>query len=290
MRLIASAVVALLVTLLLFYAMQSMIATQGSAVEKPLVTAGLRLLAVDQLPSASDVRPGKRPLPHPPSMTVASPPAPVMTFEPANKPALSPPAAVTPELPAVQPGGEPYLGAYRKPSQDQAPSVPAKAVTQQRLTDPPPQAPQPREQSVPPRAALNSASTTHSAITSTAGAPAVDSGSLSVPDGHAGTLDGSTNSGDGMLEDEVVALYKTTPQYPRKAARSGKEGWVKIEFTITPQGKVADPKVIASKPRRIFDRAALRAIKQWRFKPKTVDGKAVSRRAVQVIEFRLATG
>jgi protein TonB len=92
------------------------------------------------------------------------------------------------------------------------------------------------------------------------------------------------------LEEEVVALLKTAPKYPRKAARSGKQGWVKIEFTITAQGEVVDPKVIASKPRRIFDRAAFKAIKQWRFKPKMVDGKAVPRRAVQVIEFKLATG
>ena len=101
---------------------------------------------------------------------------------------------------------------------------------------------------------------------------------------------GGAGASPSGREDEVVALYKFPPEYPRKAARSGEEGWVKIEFTITSQGEVDDPKVVASKPRRIFDRAALKAIRKWRFKPKTVDGIAVPRRAVQVIEFRLASG
>lgn len=81
---------------------------------------------------------------------------------------------------------------------------------------------------------------------------------------------------------------KLPPEYPRKAAQAGQEGWVKLEFTITPSGTVKDPKVVASSPRRVFDRSALKAIRKWRFKPKMLNGKAVSRRAIQLIEFSLA--
>jgi protein TonB len=63
---------------------------------------------------------------------------------------------------------------------------------------------------------------------------------------------------------------------------------VKVEFTVTPLGTVEDVKVLDSKPPRVFDRAAKRAILKWKFKPKVVDGKPVSRRAVQVIEFKLS--
>ncbi len=94
---------------------------------------------------------------------------------------------------------------------------------------------------------------------------------------------GGGNQGDG----ELIPLVKIAPRYPRKAALAGKEGWVKLEFTVTELGTVKDVRVIASKPRRIFDRAAKQAILKWKFKPRIVDGKPVPRRAVQVIEFKL---
>ncbi|WP_457676399.1 energy transducer TonB [Thiolapillus sp.] len=90
--------------------------------------------------------------------------------------------------------------------------------------------------------------------------------------------------GDG----ELIPLVKIAPRYPRKAALAGKEGWVKVEFTVTELGTVTDVKVLDSKPRRLFDRAAKKAILKWKFKPRVVDGKPVPRRAVQVIEFKLA--
>jgi protein TonB len=95
---------------------------------------------------------------------------------------------------------------------------------------------------------------------------------------------GAARQGDG----ELIPLVKIAPRYPRKAALAGKEGWVKVEFTVTELGTVADVKVLDSKPRRLFDRAAKRAILKWKFKPRVVDGKPVARRAVQVIEFKLA--
>ena len=97
---------------------------------------------------------------------------------------------------------------------------------------------------------------------------------------------GGTGAGTG--DGELIPLVKIAPRYPRKAALAGKEGWVKVEFTVTELGTVKDVKVIDAKPRRLFDRAAKRAILKWKFKPKVVDGKPVPRRAVQVIEFKLA--
>ncbi|WP_456375645.1 energy transducer TonB [Thiolapillus sp.] len=94
----------------------------------------------------------------------------------------------------------------------------------------------------------------------------------------------STGQGDG----ELIPLVKIAPRYPRKAALAGKEGWVKVEFTVTELGTVTDVKVLDSKPRRLFDRAAKKAILKWKFKPRVVDGKPVPRRAVQTIEFKLA--
>jgi periplasmic protein TonB len=90
-------------------------------------------------------------------------------------------------------------------------------------------------------------------------------------------------SGDG----DVVPIVQITPMYPRKAAIKGIEGWVKLEFTITQDGAVSDVKILSAKPRRMFNRAAIKSILRWKFKPRIVSGKAVARRATQTIEFRL---
>lgn len=90
-------------------------------------------------------------------------------------------------------------------------------------------------------------------------------------------------TGDG----DVVPIVRITPIYPRKAAIKGIEGWVKLEFTITQDGGVTDVKILGAKPRRMFNRAAIKSILRWKFKPRVVSGKAVAIRATQTIEFRL---
>ena len=95
-------------------------------------------------------------------------------------------------------------------------------------------------------------------------------------------------TGIGSSSDEVIPLLRIEPSYPRKAARAREEGWVKIEFTITKNGTVVDPVIVEARPRRTFNRSALAAIRKWQFKPKLSDGQPVSRRASQVIEFKLA--
>jgi protein TonB len=101
-------------------------------------------------------------------------------------------------------------------------------------------------------------------------------------------LGGYSNSSAGAMPDgDVIPLIRIAPSYPRNAAVKGIEGWVKLKFTIEEDGTVSSPEVIDAKPSRVFDHAALIAIKKWKFKPKLVDGKPMSRKAEQVIEFKL---
>ena len=58
-------------------------------------------------------------------------------------------------------------------------------------------------------------------------------------------------------------------------------------LVINPDGTVAKPNVTEADPPRIFNTSAMRAILRWKFKPRIVNGKPVSRRGVQVIEFKL---
>ena len=89
-------------------------------------------------------------------------------------------------------------------------------------------------------------------------------------------------------QDQAIPLLRLEPSYPRKAAMAGQEGWVKVAFTITEEGKVIEAVVTDSRPRRVFDRSALRAIRKWRFRPKVVDGRPVKSQATQLIEFKLS--
>ncbi len=85
----------------------------------------------------------------------------------------------------------------------------------------------------------------------------------------------------------LVPLVRVPPRYPVRAEMRKVEGWVKIEFTITEDGSVKDAKVVEAHPKGVFDRAALQAIRRWKFKPKEIDGQKVPQRAVQKLEFKL---
>ncbi|MCF6288156.1 MAG: energy transducer TonB [Proteobacteria bacterium] len=106
--------------------------------------------------------------------------------------------------------------------------------------------------------------------------------------GGDGPFLGAMGAGVDMGKDGgIIPIVKIAANYPRKALIAKIEGWVEVEFTITEIGTVVGPKVIASKPARIFNREALRAILKYKFKPKIVDGVAMTQVATQKIEFNL---
>jgi len=100
----------------------------------------------------------------------------------------------------------------------------------------------------------------------------------------------SSNSGLGQPSSGLIPIVKSAPRYPVRAQSRNIEGWVVIEFTITPTGTVIDAKVTDAKPEGTFDRAALNAIVKWKFKPKIENGRPVSQRAVQRLEFNVDGG
>lgn len=116
---------------------------------------------------------------------------------------------------------------------------------------------------------------------------------MTIPDldvplaGGTGMFIGNFQQVDHKAEGDIIPVVIIRPMYPREAAISGTQGWVKIEFTITEVGTVKNPRVVDAKPPRIFNREAIRAILKWKFKPRVVDGVAVERRATQIIDFTL---
>jgi protein TonB len=85
-------------------------------------------------------------------------------------------------------------------------------------------------------------------------------------------------------------LKSAAPAYPAEAVRQKKDGWVQVEFTVDANGQVTDAKVANADPPRLFNTAALDAVRRWSFKPRMENGKAVEERMSRRIEFKLAGG
>lgn len=101
----------------------------------------------------------------------------------------------------------------------------------------------------------------------------------------AANINANNGLSNGMSLDasdgEYLPIVKVAPIYPRRALSRGIEGYVIVEFTVTPQGSVVSPQVVEADPEGIFERAAMDAAKKFKYKPRMVDGKAVSVPGVQ---------
>lgn len=107
-------------------------------------------------------------------------------------------------------------------------------------------------------------------------------------------VEGGVSLGDtggfsmASADGDAVPMVRVPPQYPEKAMQRGIEGRVLIEFTISKGGTVKNPKVIAYEPSKIFNKAALKAVSQWKYNPKIENGKAVEQRGIRIaIPFKL---
>ena len=111
---------------------------------------------------------------------------------------------------------------------------------------------------------------------------AISTGAIGV---SAPRVDHDVNLGrDGFFSDgEYMPIVQVAPQYPRRAAERGLEGYVTLEFTVTRQGTVRDPVVIESTS-SIFDRAAIDAVLRFRYRPRVIDGEPVE---VPGVRFRI---
>lgn len=76
--------------------------------------------------------------------------------------------------------------------------------------------------------------------------------------------------------------------YPAAAKQQGIEGRVMVRYDVTVDGTVVNASVVQSEPPRVFDQAALAAVRSWRFRPKVEDGELVHAEArISELRFRL---
>lgn len=86
---------------------------------------------------------------------------------------------------------------------------------------------------------------------------------------------------------DAVLLKAQSPDYPTSALRARQSGSVKVAFTVDPDGRTSNITVVSSTRRHVFDRAAMNAVRGYRFTPAMKNGVAVSSRRQQKIDFNL---
>lgn len=111
-----------------------------------------------------------------------------------------------------------------------------------------------------------------------------------VPDGN-GTDDAGPGGGGGhdavWLSGDMqkpVLLEKIEPEYPIVARRAGLGGRVTLQAVIAPDGSVESVEVLAS-INPIFNRAAVDAVRRWRYRPALMNGSPVRVYFTVVVDF-----
>ncbi|WP_339547590.1 energy transducer TonB [Pseudomonas sp. RA_35y_Pfl2_P32] len=79
---------------------------------------------------------------------------------------------------------------------------------------------------------------------------------------------------------QYLPLSKEAPDYPQRALDKNIEGDCSVEYTVNPQGKVENPRVLDG-CHPLFMRPSLAAANTFRYQPRLVDGRAVAVPAVR---------
>jgi len=88
----------------------------------------------------------------------------------------------------------------------------------------------------------------------------------------------------------ATPVKRVPPIYPASAALANQEGFVTLQFDITETGATDNIKVVKSSPAGVFDISAVKAMKQWQYKPRVQGGKAQRQTGILVqLDFKLAT-
>lgn len=95
----------------------------------------------------------------------------------------------------------------------------------------------------------------------------------------------STTLEGGDLSSKVLSAKP--PVYPVDARRAHEQGTVKLLVLVGSDGKVSDIKVAASSGSDRLDRAALQAVRRWRWSPTIISGAATVVRGYVTIPFVL---
>ncbi|MFK7887371.1 MAG: TonB family protein [Gammaproteobacteria bacterium] len=65
-----------------------------------------------------------------------------------------------------------------------------------------------------------------------------------------------------------------------------RDGFVQVQFEVTPEGRAANAEVVGAMPAGYFESEAVSRIERKRFVPERIDGQAVSSIRTEIVEFK----
>lgn len=85
--------------------------------------------------------------------------------------------------------------------------------------------------------------------------------------------------------DRPIAVIRPAPRYPPEALRRNIGGTVRVQVLVAADGSVDRLELASSSGDRYLDRAALEAVRRWRFQPAVRNGQPVAASVVVPLEF-----
>ncbi len=92
---------------------------------------------------------------------------------------------------------------------------------------------------------------------------------------------------EDMVDDPPRVIIGGPPRYPFEAQQRGVEGEVTLRLLVSAEGAVTQAIVQTARPAGVFDEAAKRAARRYRFRPARYHGRAVQVWVVKTFKFRL---
>ncbi len=81
--------------------------------------------------------------------------------------------------------------------------------------------------------------------------------------GGGGGGGGGFGGGQGFSGKELIPLSTARPQMPEWACKQNIKGWVEAVFTVMPNGRVRDVRIVDAQPRGVYEAAAVESISNW---------------------------
>jgi TonB family protein len=94
-------------------------------------------------------------------------------------------------------------------------------------------------------------------------------------------------SNAATLTKEAELIKRIPPEYPDDAVQKGIEGAVDLAFVVSRTGDVQDVTIVHSEPSSIFNRAAIAAVRRWKYQPRIVNGAPVEAHVQLRVAFKL---
>ena len=94
------------------------------------------------------------------------------------------------------------------------------------------------------------------------------------------TVPGEIKFRPGLADGGPVAVAKVSPIYPERARRQGLTGYAIVEFTVNTKGRVENARAVESS-HPMFEGPCVQAVERFRYRPRVVNGQAVTVHGLQ---------